>query len=82
MLLYQVLRESLEELSVPLDDGFLLLATHFLNIIILLFESLKDVIEFLFLREDLDHSAQEPSIDIFNKSLTVCVNDLTRMLES
>ena len=82
MLLDQILRESLEELSVPLDDGFLLLASHFLNIIILLFESFENVIEFLFLREDLYHCTQEPSIDIFDKSLTVRVNDLTRMLES
>ena len=76
MLLDKVLGEPLKELCVPLDNGFLFLTPYFLDIIILLLESLEDIVKLFLLREDLDHSSQEPSIYILYKSLTVSIDYL------
>ena len=54
MLFYKVFTEFFEQFSVPLDDSFLLLAALPLYLIVLLLETVEDVLKLVFVGQDLD----------------------------
>ena len=82
MLLNQILAEFLEELCIPLDDGFLLFSSLPLHLIVLFLEPVEDVLEFFLVRENLDHSAQESTIDVLDELLAVDIVDFLGVLQS
>ena len=81
MLLDQVLRELLEELRVPLDDRLLFLAALPLHFIVLFLESMEDVLELISVRQDLNHCAQKPAIDVLDELFAVDIADFLRVLQ-
>ena len=75
MLLDKVFTKFFEQLSVPLYDSFLLLTALPLHLIVLLLETVEDVLKLVFVGQDLDDSPQETPINILNKFLTVDIID-------
>ena len=75
MLFYKVFTELFEQLSVPLDDSFLLLTALPLHLIVLLLEPVEDVLKLVLVGQDLDDRPQEPTVDVLNKLLTVDIID-------
>ena len=76
MLFDQVLTELLEQLSVPLDDGLLLLASLPLHLLILLFQPVENVLEFVAVGQDLDDSAEEAPVNVLDEALAINVVNL------
>jgi hypothetical protein len=74
----KVFTKLFEQLSVPLNDGFLLLtirvAQSVISDAVLFLKPLEDVFEFVFVVEDLDDGAEEAAIDIFNELFVARVN--------
>ena len=75
MLFYKIFTKFFEQLSVPLDDSFLLLAALPLHLIVLLLETVEDVLKLVFVGQDLDDRPQEPTVDILDKLLAVDIID-------
>lgn len=75
MLFYKVFTELFEQFSVPLDDSFLLLTALPLNLIVLLLETVEDVLKLVFVGQDLYDCPQEPTVDILDKLLAVDIID-------
>ena len=75
MLLDKVFTKFFEQLSVPLYDSFLLLTALPLHLIVLLLETVEDVLKLVFVGQDLDDRPQETPINILNKFLTVDIID-------
>ena len=75
MLFYKVFTELFEQFSVPLDDSFLLLAALPLYLIVLLLETVEDVLKLVFVGQDLYDCPQEPTVDILDKLLAVDIID-------
>jgi hypothetical protein len=82
VLLYQVLAKLFEQLSIPLDDCFLLLSTYLMNVVVLFLKPFEDRLELFLVGENLNHGTQEAPVDVFHKSFAVIVDDLSAMLET
>ena len=78
----EFLAELLEQLSVPLNDGFLFVTTILLHIIVFFLEPLENVLKFVFVGENHDDCLEESAVDILNQLLASLVIDLPGVLQS
>ena len=76
------LAELLEQLSVPLYDGFLFVTTILLHIIVFFLKPLENVLKFVFVGENHDDCLEEPAVNILNQLLASLVIDLPGVLQS
>lgn len=82
VLLDQILAKLLEKLSVPLDNGFLLFATLSLHLLVFFFEPAENVLEFISVGQDLNHSPHKSTIDVFNKPFAIDIIDFFGVLQA
>ena len=82
MLYDEFLAELLEQLSVPLNDGFLFVTAILLHIIVFFLEPLENVLKFVFVSENHDDCLEESTVDILNQLLAPLVIDLPGVLQS
>ena len=82
MLFNQVFTKLFEELSVPLDDGLLLVSTCFLYVVVLFLQSFEYVLKLILVSQYLDDCPQEATINVLHKRLASLIIDLARVFQS
>ena len=81
MLFNEVFAKLFKELGVPLNDGFLLVTTVSLHIIILLLKSFEDVFELVLVSQYRDDCSKKAAIDVLDQLLASLVVDLSGVFE-